>query len=209
MHEVLAKELIGKGVLYSDNIIKAFQKVRRVDFVHEDFHTQAYDDAPLPIGKGQSISQPSTVAQMLEMLQAKPGDRILEVGCGSGWLTALLAEIIGPSGFVYAIDIIPELTELTKHHLVSYHFTNIETVIGNGWLGLVKHAPFNRIIVSAAAPKIPVALTEQLAHGGSLVMPVGEDIQDLVLLKKSETGEVTEEHHPGYQFVPLISSDKK
>jgi len=177
--------------------------------VHEDFHSQAYDDAPLPIGKGQSISQPSTVAHMLELLAIKPGDRILEIGCGSGWLTALLAEITGPSGYVYAIDIIPELTELTKHHLVAYHFNNIETKIGNGWLGLSQQAPFNRIIVSAAAPKIPEQLIQQLAHGGRLVMPVGEDIQDLVLLKKSEAGEIIEERHPGYQFVPLISSDKK
>jgi len=208
MHETMIQELIGKGVLYSDNIIQAFKKVRRIDFVHEDFHSQAYDDAPLPIGKGQSISQPSTVAQMLELLAAEPGNRVLEIGCGSGWLTALLAEIIGPSGYVYAIDIIPELTELTKHHLVSYHFTNIITKIGNGWLGIPEHAPFNRIIVSAAAPKIPEKLIQQLTHGGRLVMPVGEDIQDLVLLKKSASGEISEEHHPGYQFVPLISSDK-
>ncbi|RJO59486.1 protein-L-isoaspartate(D-aspartate) O-methyltransferase [Candidatus Parcubacteria bacterium] len=209
MQEAFVKELIGKGVLYSENIIKAFQKVRRIDFVHEDFHTQAYEDAPLPIGKGQSISQPSTVAQMLELLQVEPGNRVLDVGCGSGWLTGLLAEIVGPSGFVYAVDIIPELTELTKHHLYSYHFTNIETRIGNGWLGLPEHAPYDRIVVSAAASEVPKPLIDQLAHGGRLIMPVGEDIQDLVLLSKDLQGKLEKQVQPGFQFVPLVGQPKK
>ncbi len=204
MHDAFVQELVRKGVLYTDRVIQAFQKVRRTDFVHQDLQPQAFEDAPLPIGYNQTISQPSTVAMMLEHLRVEPGDRILEVGCGSGWLTALLAELVGPTGMVYAIDIIPELVDLTKEHLTSYHYQNVEVRHGNGWNGLPAHAPFNRIVVSAAATHLPDALTKQLARNGRLVIPVGGDIQDLTCVEKRADGLLNVEHHHGFQFVPLV-----
>lgn len=207
MQEKLVRELIGQGVLHTDPVIAAFTKVRRSDFVHEELQPNAFEDAPLPIGYNQTISQPSTVAIMLELLQVQPGDRVLEVGCGSGWLTALLAELVGATGFVYAIDVIPELVDLTKDHLQTYHYKNIDARWGNGWQGLPRHAPYNRIIVSAAASSVPSALSSQLVRGGRLVMPVGGDLQDLVVIEKSNDGPLHEEHHPGFQFVPLVTHD--
>lgn len=200
----LVEDLIRKGALSSEPVIAAFRKVRRPDFVHQDMLPHATEDTPLPIEHGQTISQPSTVATMLELLHVQPGDRVLEVGCGSGWLTALLAELVGPSGFVYAIDIIPQLVDLTMEHLEKYKYTNLEVRWGNGWEGNSKHAPYNRIIVSAGAGEIPQALVEQLARGGRLVVPVGGDVQDLVLVEKRADGKVDVEKFPGYQFVPLV-----
>lgn len=205
MHEQFVRELVGKGVLHSDAIIEAFRKVRRADFVHKHMLPQAYDDAPLPIGYAQTLSQPSTVALMLESSQVQPGDRVLEVGSGSGWLTGLLAHLVGPSGYVYAIDILPEMVDLTEEHLRPYHFTNIDVRCADGWHGLPERSPFSRILVSAAAAKIPDALVEQLAEGGRLVMPVGEDVQDLVIATKLDDGTLHQERQPGFQFVPLIS----
>jgi protein-L-isoaspartate(D-aspartate) O-methyltransferase len=192
-------------VLYTDSIIAAFEKVRRIDFVHEELYDQAYEDAPLPLGYNQTISQPSTVAIMLEHLRVQPGERVLEVGCGSGWLTGLLAELVGASGYVYAIDIMPEMIDLTKEHLRHYHFANIDVHCADGWHGVPEHAPYNRIVVSAAAHLVPPALLEQLARGGILVMPVGDDRQDLVVLTKDDDGAIRKESQPGFQFVPLMS----
>lgn len=205
MHDAFVQELIGKGVLYTDAIIAAFEKVRRIDFVHEEMHDQAYDDAPLPIGYNQTISQPSTVAIMLEHLRVQPGERVLEVGCGSGWLTGLLAELVGETGYVYGIDIMVEMVDLTKEHLRHYHYTNFEVRCADGWHGVPEHAPYNRIVVSAAAHLVPPALLEQLARGGILVMPVGDDMQDLVVLTKDAEGNIHRESQPGFQFVPLMS----
>ncbi|MEK7570552.1 MAG: protein-L-isoaspartate(D-aspartate) O-methyltransferase [Patescibacteria group bacterium] len=207
MQEKLVRELIGQGVLHTDPVIAAFNSIRRNDFVHEELQANAYEDAPLPIGYNQTISQPSTVAIMLELLQVQPGDRILEVGCGSGWLTGLLAALAGTTGQVYAIDVLPELVDLTKEHLQPYHLKNVDVRWGNGWQGLPRHAPYNRIIVSAAAPSVPSALTAQLVRGGRLVIPIGGDLQDLVVVTKPDNGPLHEEHHPGFQFVPLVSHD--
>ncbi|MFA6043174.1 MAG: protein-L-isoaspartate(D-aspartate) O-methyltransferase [Patescibacteria group bacterium] len=200
----LVEDLIHKGALSSEPVIAAFRKVRRQDFVHQDMLLHATEDTPLPIAHGQTISQPSTVATMLELLHVQPGDRVLEVGCGSGWLTALLAELVGSSGFVYAIDIIPQLVDLTMEHLEKYKFTNVEVKWGNGWEGNVTHAPYNRIIVSAGAVETPSVLVDQLARGGRLVVPVGGDVQDLVVVEKRSDGKVDTEKFPGYQFVPLV-----
>jgi protein-L-isoaspartate(D-aspartate) O-methyltransferase len=205
MHDAFVQDLIGKGVLYTDAVIAAFEKVRRPDFVHKQMLPDSYADAPLPIGYNQTISQPSTVAIMLEHLRVEPGQRVLEVGCGSGWLTGLLAELVGASGFVYAIDILPEMVDLSEEHLRSYHFENVDVRCADGWHGVPEHAPYNRIIVSAAAEEIPVALLEQLVREGRLVMPVGGDTQDLVVVTKGVDGKIQTEHHPGFQFVPLIS----
>ena len=206
MHEAFVQDLIRKGVLYSDRIIEAFKKVRRIDFIHKDLQPQAYEDAPLPIGHNQTISQPSTVAMMLELLRVHAGDRVLEVGCGSGWLTALLSELVGASGMVYAIDIIPEMVDLTKEHLTPYHLTNVEVRYGNGWKGFPEYAPYNRIVVSAATKEVPAVLTDQLARSGRLVIPIGGDIQELTCIEKDEKGMLHFERYKGIQFVPLVQN---
>lgn len=209
MHQQFVQGLIGKGVLHTDTIIAAFRAVRREDFVHKQMLPQAYDDAPLPIGYAQTLSQPSTVALMLELSHVQPGDRVLEVGSGSGWLTGLLAHLVGESGHVYAVDIMPEMVDLTEEHLRAYHFPNVVVRCADGWHGLPEHAPYTRIIVSAAAARIPDALVEQLAEGGRIVMPVGDDVQDLVVATKRDDGSLHTERHPGFQFVPLISPHLK
>lgn len=200
----LIDELIHEGVLHTEQYIAAFRAVRRADFLHTDMQQFADENVALPIIHGQNISQPYTVAFMLEHLQPQPGDRILEVGCGSGWVTGLLAQIVGASGYVYAIDIIPQLVDLTQEHLRKYKFENIHLQWGNGWKGVPEHAPFNRIIVSAGAPKVPQTLVDELAHNGKLVVPVGEDIQELYVITKHSDGKLTQDLFPGFQFVPMV-----
>lgn len=201
----LINNLINESYLKSPEIIKAFQKVDRADFVPAELQESAYQNYPLPIGLGQTISQPATVALMLELLQAKLGDKILDVGCGSGWQTALLAELVGKKGQVIGLEIKSDLIKRAKNNLAKYHYNNITLVEGNGWQGLPESAPFDKIIVAAAALKIPDNLIKQLANGGRLVMPVGQDLQDIVVINKLSDKDLTEKHYPGFIFVPLIS----
>lgn len=184
-----------------DHIEKAFQKISRANFVTEDQRGLAAIDAPLPIGFGQTISQPSTVKLMLEWLEAEPGSKVLDIGSGSGWTTALISHIIGLKGKVYATERIPELVDFGRNNSERIGAKNVKFFQAGIKYGLPKHAPFDRILVSAAAQKLPEELLAQLNVGGKLVIPVQNDI--LEITKTSDT-EYETNVHPGFVFVPLV-----
>jgi len=201
----LIKELIEEGYLRTKSIIEAFQKIDRIDFVLEEYKNEAYGNYPLPIGFGQTISQPLTVAFMLELLEPKPGEKILDVGAGSGWQTSLLAYLAGEQGRVIAIEIIPELKKFAETNIEKYNFIKIgrvELILGDGSKGYQKEAPFDKIIAAAAALSIPPAWKEQLKIGGVIVAPVG---QNIVVLKKLNQNEFSQKQYFGFNFVPLVS----
>jgi len=201
----LIDSLIQEGWLKTKTIIEAFQKIKRRDFLPEDMKDLAELNEALVIGSGQTISQPLTVAFMLELLQPKPGDKILDIGSGSGWTTALLAEIVGEKGKVTAIEIIPELKEFGEKNIAKYNFVEkgiAEFICVDGSKGYKKEAPFDRILASASAEKIPPSWKEQLKIKGRIVTPIGSSIW--LFVKKSEE-EFEETEYPGFAFVPLIS----
>lgn len=199
--ERLIQQLINDGYLQTPRIIEAFKAVDRRDFVPGDLEEAAYINEPLTIGFGQTISQPLTVAFMLELLQPQPGDKVLDVGAGSGWQAALVAYIVGLKGKVYAIEIIPQLKEFGEQNAKRAGFKNIEFICADGSKGLPKQAHFNRIIGAASAPEIPPALLEQLKKGGRLVFPVQDA---LVLAEKKSDGAIIQTVFPGFRFVPLV-----
>lgn len=200
----LVNELIHNGYLKSDLIIEAFSVIRRVEFVPEDLESQSEVNIPLPIGHGQTISQPLTVALMMELLDPKEGQVILDVGSGSGWTTALLSYIVGEKGKVVGIERVPELCEFGKKNVEKFGFIRkgiAEMQCGDGRKGYPKHAPYDRILVSAMADEIPQALKEQLKIGGKLVVPVHNDIW---FVEKKSDKDFYKEEYPGFSFVPLI-----
>lgn len=203
--ENLVKDLIGQGYLRNPEIINAFYKVKRRDFLPKNMQEKDAIDAPLHIGYGQTNSQPMTMAFMLELLEPKEGERILDVGSGSGWQTALLAEIVGDQGHIYAIERIEALKKFGEENLKKYKFINITQTLGDGSKGLRGYAPYDKIIVAAAAREIPQALIDQLKVGGKLVIPIGDAVQDIVVVEKNAPDKVKTKSYPGFQFVPLIS----
>ncbi len=204
LYQKLVDQLIARGFLRTPEIIAAFRHVKRSDFVLPGMEEEAHYDYPLMIGYGQTISQPATVAFMLELLQPKLGDKILDIGAGSGWQTALLAKIVGKSGQVIAIERIPELVDFAKKNLAKYNFDNVELILGDGSRGYRKYEPYDGIIVAAAAPDIPDELLQQLKIGGRLVMPVGDEIQTLTVVKRTGKRDFKYQEFPGFRFVPLV-----
>jgi len=215
--EQLLKSLISGGYLKTPVIVKAFRKIDRADFVPQDIKDSAYIDNPLPIGHGQTISQPLTVAIMFELLDPKPGQKILDIGFGSGWTTVLLAHIVGDKGKVFGIEIIPEIYEFGKRNIEKYPHSNIKLFNQSGREGLPPEAPpapsglsqawsrgvegFDRILVSASAQEIPEPLKKQLKIGGKLVIPVRNSIFEI---ERKEDNEFEEKEHFGFTFVPLV-----
>ena len=166
-------------------VLQAMGRVPRHLFVPDDVRPFAYDDRPLPIGRGQTISQPYIVAYMTEALQLEPAHTVLEIGTGSGYQAAILAEIVKQ---VYSIEIVPDLAESARRALAHAGYRNVEVRTGNGYLGWPDRAPFDRIIVTAAPPEIPQALVDQLAAGGIMVVPVGTSYQEIVVVTKTPGG---------------------
>lgn len=199
-------ELKSLGVLRTPRIVAAFQKIDRKVFVPSDLKYRAYENIPLPIGHGQTISQPLTVAIMLEALQPKAGDRVLDVGAGSGWVSALLGDLVGPNGRVMGIERIPMLAAQAQKNLAAFTLPQVRVMAGDASRGWPRSAPYDLIHVAAAAPDIPKELLHQLVPGGRLIIPVGEPVQDLALITKKEDNTFSEHRIPGFQFVPLISS---
>lgn len=179
----------------------AFETVYRQDFLPEEVRSRAHEDRPLPIGYGQTNSQPSTVRQMLVWLDVEPGQRILDVGSGSGWTTALLSQLVGKDGTVHAVELVPELVQYGRENCERVGITNATFHEAGEALGLRQLAPFDRILVSASASSMPTDLFEQLAAPGKLVVPVGNSIYEI---EKDTMGEITTTEHTGYVFVPLL-----
>jgi protein-L-isoaspartate(D-aspartate) O-methyltransferase len=180
---------------------KAFAKIKRRDFLPDETMDDVHIDAPLPIGFGQTNSQPSTVRMMLEWLEVEPGNKVLDVGSGSGWTSALLAFMVGPKGKVFAVERISELVDFGQQNCSKYGFKNVKFYQAGDQVGLPAQAPFDRLLVSAAASKLPVGLVEQLKVGGKLVIPVKGDVLEIT---KNQGGELDVQTHPGFMFVPLI-----
>jgi len=224
----LIEKLIKEGYLKTPRIIEAFKKIKRVDFLPDDMKDLSELNEALPIDYGQTISQPLVVAFMLELLEPKKGEKILDIGSGSGWTSALLAEIVGErslpagrQGKIIAIDIVPELVKFGKKNVGEYNFLKkgiVEFVCADGSKGYEKEAPFDKILVSATlaaakggkedlsslttATKVPDSWKKQLKVGGRIVAPIGTSIW--LFVKKSKT-EFEQMEYPGFVFVPLIS----
>jgi len=205
----LVEHLIKNGTLKTERIIRAFGLVDRINFCISEQKANAYKDCALPIYEDQTISQPSTVALMTEMLDAKPGQKILEIGSGSGYQAAILSEIVGDKGMVYTIEIVHKLYEFSKTNLKKYD--NVRVIEGDGSLGLKKHALYDRIIVTAGAPVIPKSLEEQLAKGGKLIIPVADldsyvagEVYNMKIITKDKSGKISEEDRGAFMFVKLV-----
>ncbi len=192
------QQLLGRDIT-SLRVLEAMRKVPRHLFIPEPQRGRAYDDSPVPIGLGQTISQPYIVAFMTQALDVEPGHRVLEIGTGSGYQAAVLAEITRE---VYSIEVLPELAERAKATLTALGYRNVRLRTGNGYLGWPEHAPFDRIIVTAAPPEVPPALVQQLKIGGLMAIPVGTVEQDLRILRRTATGMETLQALP-VRFVPM------
>jgi len=203
-YEQQKKELARKWSSHIDKkIIDAFLKVPREDFVLEEWKWDAYDDNPLPIPADQTISQPTTVMNMLQHLDLKKGQKILEIGAGSGYNAALMKKIVGKEGKVISIEIIPELVNFAKDNLKKAKIENIKIVKADGSRGYPKEGPYDRIVCTAASPKIPEAWKKQLKDKGIILAPVG-DKYGQTLLKVKRISKVFEFSELGdYLFVPL------
>jgi len=200
--ENLIKIMKIKGFLTDGKVEEVIRKIPRHLFVPSDVIKYAYEDESLPTQDGQTISQPSVVARMTEWLDVKKGDKVLEIGCGSGWQSAILSLLVG-DGKVFSIEMSSFLVEFAKKNLAKAGIKNVEIIQGDGSLGLPEKSPFDRIIVTAACPEFPKPLVEQLSIDGLLVAPVGEFMQSMVLLKKTKERIVELKRELGYVFVPL------
>lgn len=185
-----------------NRVEKAFEEIDRANFIRPQNRGSVDIDAPLPIGYGRTISQPTTVKMMLEWLEAKSGDKVLDVGSGSGWTTALLSNIIGEKGKVYAVERVPELLEFGEKNCQKIGIKNVKFFLADKKIfGLKKYAPYNRILVSASAEELPQELIDQLKTGGKLVIPIKDTILEISKTLKKEIKIV---EHYGFVFVPLI-----
>ena len=183
-------------------VLQVFDRVPRHPFLPESVHNRAYDDVPLPIGFGQTASQPSLQALYLETLKLQPKDKVLEIGTGSGYQTALLAHLVE---HLYSIERIRELSVRARAALDSLRISNVALLVGDGTIGWARYAPYDAILVAAAAPSVPSALVDQLAPGGRMLIPLGDRTeQQLTLVLKREDGTIEQEEITACTFVPLL-----
>jgi len=200
----LIASLRRRSYITSDDVADAMGSVPREVFVPDELRSQAYDDNPLPIGSGQTISAPHMVAIMVELLELKEGLKVLEIGGGSGYHAAVVASLVGKSGHVYSMEWHGPLVERARKSLMATGLLDRVTLIkGDGSLGHPNEAPYDRIFISCGAPDIPKPLVEQLAEGGIILVPVGRGFQDLVRGVKTK-GRIRTEDHGGCVFVPLV-----
>ena len=200
--KMVAEQIEGRG-LRDTAVLDAMRQVPREQFVHAGHQERAYDDGPLPIGVGQTISQPYIVALMIAKLELEPGSRVLEIGTGSGYAAAVLSRV---ASHVYTVERIPELVELAQHNLARCGYKNVIIRQGDGTIGWPEFAPYDGIVVAAGSPKIPIELREQLAVNGRLIIPVGSErrVQRLVRLTRTGPNAFHKEIMTHVRFVPLI-----
>lgn len=198
LREALVRKIVANGIS-DEKVIAAMRNVQRHEFVPKKYRDEAYRDHPLPIGLDQTISQPFIVAYMTQMLKLKGGEKVLEIGTGSGYQAAVLAEIAGE---VYTIEILEPLAKKAEKKLVELGYDNIHVMAGDGYKGWPEHAPFDAIIVTAAPDHVPQPLVEQLKVGGRMIIPVGDRRQRLILITKDEEG-VTQKNDLPVIFVPM------
>ena len=198
-NRMVERQIRARGI-YDKNVLEAMMKVERHLFVPEKLKVYAYDDGPLQIGEGQTISQPYIVAYMTRVLNLGENSKVLEIGTGSGYQAAVLAEVAGE---VYSIELIETLGKRAENLLNELGYKNIHVKIGDGYLGWEEHAPFDGIIVTCAPTHVPEPLKEQLAENGTMIIPVGSGYgQDLVILQKKD-GKIRENNDIGVRFVPM------
>jgi len=201
----MVDQQIRRRSIADPKVLSAMATVPRHLFVPETYRDQAYDDYPLPIGSRQTISQPYIVALMTSLLDLKGGERVLEIGTGSGYQAAVLAQIASK---VYTVEIISELADRARKTLADLGYDNIEVRTGDGWEGWAEHAPFDGILVTAAPPRVPEPLLQQLKVGGHLVVPVGSFFQDLVVYTRTADGFEKRNVIP-VRFVPMTGEAQK
>ena len=198
-------QIVARGVR-DPRVLSAMRKVPRHLFVEPSAQAQAYEDHPVPIGNNQTISQPYIVALMTELLELPPRARVLEIGTGSGYQSAVLGEMAAE---VYSIEILPELARAAGRKLKDLGYANVEVREGDGYRGWPEHAPFDGIIVTAASEKIPQPLLDQLGAGGRMVIPVGGFFQELKVFTKDKDGHVSERDIIPVRFVPMTGEIEK
>ncbi|MDH3278991.1 MAG: protein-L-isoaspartate(D-aspartate) O-methyltransferase [Nitrosopumilus sp.] len=181
----------------------AFRNIPRHEFVPSSELDYAYYNEPLPIKKNQTISQPAVVSRMTEWLDVKQGQKVLEIGTGSGWQTAILSYLVG-QGTVYSVEIKPELVKFAQENLEKLGINNVNMILSDGSIGYSKASPYDRIMITAACTEIPLPLLDQLADGGLLIAPVGDSSQSLILLQKTRKGIIEIKNESHYVFVPLL-----
>jgi protein-L-isoaspartate(D-aspartate) O-methyltransferase len=203
-HDMVREQIQARGI--SDTrVLQAMRDVKRHLFVPGESAPEAYEDYPLSIGEGQTISQPYIVALMSELLELEAEDRVLEIGTGSGYQAAILSKLAGE---VYSIEIVPSLGDAAAKRLDLLGYDNVTVKIGDGYKGWPEKAPFDAVMVTAAPPEIPQALVDQLAEGGRMVVPVGTNYQELMLLRK-EKGIVTKKVITAVRFVPMVKGKEE
>jgi len=199
-HRMVDRQIEARGIR-NPRVLAVMREIPRHLFIPPPYDKSAYEDCPLPIGEGQTISQPYIVALMTELLRPQPPDTMLEIGAGSGYQAAVLSLLVHT---LTTVERIPSVAQLARNNLYALGIENVIVIDGDGTQGYQKNAPYNGIIITAATPEIPRTLTDQLAEGGRLVAPVGgRDIQELVTLEK-KGDRVIPEYHGGVRFVPLI-----
>ncbi len=201
---MIANQIAARGIL-DPKVLEAMHAVPRHKFVPEEYSREAYEDYPLPIGEGQTISQPYIVAFMTEILRPRPGQKVLEIGTGSGYQAAILAEM---GAEVVTIEILPSLAERAQARLTELGYGRVRVMTGDGYRGYPAEAPYDAIIVTAAPERIPEPLIEQLKVGGRMVVPIGRYTQELKLLRKTADGTTVEDVLP-VRFVPMVGEVEK
>lgn len=190
------------GIIKDKKVIEAFKKVPREAFL-KDRKEESYGDYPIPIGEGQTISQPTTVMIMTEALELREGHKVLEIGSGSGYQAAIISKIIGNNGKVISTEIIPELAEFAKNNIKKLKIKNIEIIKHDGSKGYAKEAPYDRIIVTAASPEIPKPLIKQLKENGIIIVPVGNLVEQIMIKGIRRGSRLIQEEIGQFMFVPL------
>ena len=199
----LVNYLKNSRFLNDKKVEDAFRNIPRHEFVPSSELDCAYYNEPLPIKKNQTISQPAVVSRMTEWLDVRQGQKVLEIGTGSGWQTAILSYLVG-QGIVYSVEIKLELVKFAQENLEKLRINNVHIILSDGSIGYSKASPYDRIMITAACTKIPLPLLDQLADGGLLIAPVGDSSQSLVLLQKTRKGIIKIKNESHYVFVPLL-----